>query len=143
MEPRPCEECSLCCKVIGVTDLHKPAGKWCVNFRKGQRCTVHGFHPGDCKTFQCCWTIVHELSGDWRPDRCKLVLWSNQEGRIIVDVDQDHPDAWRREPFYSGMKSWADPRLARPLQVLVRTRGRLIVLFKDEDIDLGPYDLKD
>jgi hypothetical protein len=140
MEPRQCEDCSLCCKVIGIAELHKPAGQWCVNFRKGARCTVYGFHPNECKGFQCYWTIVHQLGPEWRPDRCKLVLWSNQDLRIIVDVDDDHPDAWRREPFYSGMKSWTDPKLEHPLQVLVRVRGRMIVLFKDEDIDLGPYD---
>ena len=137
---RACEDCSFCCKVLGIAALNKPAHQWCVNFKKGARCTVYGDHPDECKSFQCYWTIVETLPQDWRPDRCKFVLWSNQDRRIIVDVDPDFPDAWRKEPFLSGMKSWTLPTLATPMQVLVRVKGRMIVLFPDTEIDLGPYD---
>jgi len=66
------------------------------------------------------------------------VLWSNVEGRVIVDVDPAAPAAWRKEPYYSTLKAWSDRDRPMKLEVLVRSAGRLWVIFPETDIDLGP-----
>jgi hypothetical protein len=135
---KPCGSCSLCCKVLRINALEKPAGHWCERFRKGVGCSVHASSPVECRRFQCFWTVSDSLGEEWRPDRSKLVLWSNVEGRVIVDVDPSFPNAWRREPYYSTLKAWSDRDRPVKLEVLVRAGGRLWVIFPEVDLDLGP-----
>ena len=142
MSDRTCGSCSLCCKVIGIAALDKPAGQWCPHFAKGVGCSIYGQTPDECRTFFCWWLKTPSMGEAWRPDRCKLVLWTNRPGRLIVDVDADYPNAWRREPYYGQLKTWSNRNQASPIEVLVRAKGRMIVVFPEADIDLGPYDPK-
>ena len=135
---KPCGECSLCCKILRINVLEKPAGLWCRHFAKGHGCSIHAGAPGECQRFQCYWSISEVLGDEWRPDRSKMVIWSNIEGRIMVDVDPSHPAAWRREPFYGQLKAWSDRDRPMPLEVLIRIKERMLVLFPEGEIDLGP-----
>ena len=134
---KPCGDCSLCCKVLRINVLDKPSGHWCRHFAKGVGCAIHTETPVECRRFQCFWSISSKLGEEWRPDRSKLVLWSNAEERMIVDVDPAFPNAWRREPYYTELKAWSDRNRPRPLEVLVRTSGRMLVIFPETDVDLG------
>ena len=141
MSIRECGSCSLCCKVIGIAALHKPAGKWCVHFERGVGCAIYADAPSECRQFQCFWSNETLKGDEWKPDRCKLVVWTNKARRIIVDVDGDYPNAWRRAPYYSQIKAWSDRSVATPIEVLVRSGGRMIVIFPEGEVDLGPYDI--
>jgi hypothetical protein len=138
---RPCGSCSLCCKVIGIAALNKPPGQWCPHFSRGVGCSIYADAPSECRRFQCFWSLETLKADEWKPDRCKLVVWTNDPNRIIVDVDADYPNAWRREPHYGQIRGWSDRRRANPVEVLVRVRGRMLVVFPETEIDLGPYDL--
>jgi hypothetical protein len=135
---KPCGDCSLCCKVLRINVLDKPAGRWCAHFAKGAGCAIHAESPVECRRFQCVWSVADELGEDWRPDRSKLVLWSNVAGRLIVDVDPAFPNAWRREPYYGQLKAWSDRGRPAPMEVLVRSGGRMWVVFPEAEVDLGP-----
>jgi len=136
-ELKPCGDCSLCCKVLRINVLDKPAGQWCRHFAKGSGCSIHSASPTECQRFQCFWTISDTLGDEWRPDRSKLLLWSDAPGRLIVDVDPALPGAWRLAPYYAQLKIWSDRDRLSPLEVLVRAAGRLWVLFPEADLDLG------
>jgi hypothetical protein len=141
MDARECGTCSLCCKVIGIAALDKPAGKWCPHFAKGVGCSVYADAPAECRHFQCYW-LRGTLKGDeWKPDRCKMVVWANKPDRIIIDVENEFPNAWRREPYYRQIKAWSDRSRAAPVEVLVRVHDHMLVVFPEAEIDLGPYDL--
>ncbi|HEY5409666.1 MAG TPA: YkgJ family cysteine cluster protein [Caulobacteraceae bacterium] len=135
---KPCGDCSLCCKILRINVLEKPAGSWCHHFAKGQGCSIHASSPAACRSFQCYWTLSDALGDDWRPDRSKLVIWSNVEGRLIVDVDPAFPNAWRLQPYYSQLKAWANRDRPAPMEILVRIKERMLVLFPEGEIDLGP-----
>ncbi len=135
---KPCGDCSLCCKILRINVLEKPAGLWCRHFAKNAGCRIHSASPHECQRFQCYWTISEALGEEWRPDRSKLVIWSNVEGRIIVDVDPSHPGAWRREPYFGQLKAWSDRERPLPLEVLVRIKERMLVIFPEGEVDLGP-----
>ena len=135
---KPCGECGMCCKILRINVLEKPAGVWCRHFSKGLGCSIHAGAPGECHRFQCYWSISETLGEEWRPDRCKMVIWSNVEGRIIADVDPSHPAAWRQEPYYSQFKAWSNRDRPTPLEVLVRIKERMLVIFPEGEIDLGP-----
>jgi len=127
--------------VIGIAALDKPPGQWCPHFSRGVGCTIYTAAPSECHQFQCYWSNETLKADEWKPDRCKLVVWSNKADRIIVDVDGDYPNAWRREPYYRQIKAWSDRRSGNVVEVLVRVRGRMFVVFPETEIDLGPYDL--
>ena len=135
---KSCGECSLCCKILRINVLEKPAGVWCHHFAKGQGCSIHTAAPGECRKFQCYWSISETLGEEWRPDRSKLVVWSNTPGRIIVDVDPSHPNAWRQDPYYFQLKTWSNRDGPSPLEVLVRIKERMLVMFPEGEVDLGP-----
>ena len=135
---KACGECSLCCKILRINVLEKPAGVWCRHFAKGHGCSVHSTSPSECQRFQCYWSIAETLGDEWRPDRSKLVIWSNTPGRIIVDVDPSFPNAWRTQPFYGQLKAWADRDRSSPVEVLIRVKDRMLVVFPEAEVDLGP-----
>lgn len=134
---KPCGPCSLCCKLMTVNALNKPGGTWCAHFAKAKGCGIHAERPGECRYFQCYWSISEVLGEEWRPDRAKFVLWSNAEGRIIVEADPSQPAAWKQEPYYSAFKTWSDRRRPLPLEVLIRLSGRMTVVFPEADIEVG------
>ncbi len=137
-QPRPCGSCSFCCKIIPVAALEKPANTWCTHFAKGVGCSIHAERPGACRDFQCLWTFAVVLDDRWRPDNCKFVMRPGPGQEFVIDVDPAHPDAWKSEPFYSQIKAWSDRSSGAYQMVMVRAGGRLMVVFPEGEVDLGP-----
>ena len=137
LEPRPCGECTLCCKLFPLPEMGKAAGQWCQHVLTGAGCAIHQAKPQPCRTFLCSWTMAEGLDERWRPDTAGFVLATQDNDKLYVQVDPDRPDAWRREPYYSHLKSVASRARSPYLMVLVRTAGRLTMIFPEADIDLG------
>ena len=133
---KPCDSCSMCCKLLHVTALNKPQGRWCVH-HAGGKCGIHAVKPFECSVFQCFWTVTPSLGEDWRPDRAKLILWSDGANRLIVEVDSASPQAWRREPYYSQMKTWASNALPRGGQVVAYLEHETFVILPNRHVALG------
>ncbi|MFZ1991589.1 MAG: hypothetical protein WAW96_17680 [Alphaproteobacteria bacterium] len=136
--PKPCGPCGLCCKLIKVDELNKPAGQWCAHYARGQGCTIHAQRPALCVGFQCGWSMRSELDEQWRPDNSKFILLT-PEGQLIVQCDPGLADAWRRAPYYSQIKKWSGRNSENYITVIVRTRGHMIFVFPEADIDIGPH----
>lgn len=135
--PRPCGECSLCCKLMAIDELKKPANRWCAHVAIGKGCRIYDERPAACRSYQCVWTMMRGFDDAWRPDRAKFMMDAG-ESQLIICCDPAAPDAWRREPYYSRLKALSSRR-ARPFTlVLVRLRGRIIVVFPETEIDVGP-----
>lgn len=127
----------MCCKLLGVAALDKPSGRWCDHVRRGAGCEIYADRPPACRSFQCLWTGSENLDERWRPDRAKFVLFTEQEGRRLnVVVDPGYPAAWRREPYYSRLKAMA-ARALEGYELLISIGDRRIVLFPDQEADLG------
>ena len=135
---KPCAECNLCCTLLTVNALEKPAGVRCAKLKYGN-CSIYEDRPHECGAFQCFWSLAEALDETWRPDRAGFVLWSDADRRLIVDVDPKRPKSWRREPYYSQLRLWADRSRSDPMEVLVRVRGRMFVIFPEKAIDLGVF----
>jgi len=105
--PRECGKCTLCCKIMEITELSKPAGQWCPNCRVGAGCTIYGQHPASCKGFRCGY-LDGDVSEEWRPNQSHLVVtFSNGPNYPFIHVDPGYPNAWRKEPFYSQIRQMA------------------------------------
>jgi len=150
--PRPCGDCTFCCKTLKIDQLAKPAGRWCVHCAQGRGCKIYDERPEVCRTYQCVWTQADVLSNIWRPDRAKFLMESRDasdgppdliagrfvKNELIVVVEPSMPDAWRREPYYAQLKKLADRKVVPYTVVLVRIRDRISMLFPEGEIDLGP-----
>ena len=136
--PRPCGECSLCCKLYAIEELNKAEHEWCRHFAKGVGCSIHPSRPDPCRNFQCLWTFAAPLDETWRPDRCKFVMRPGLAEEVVIDVDPGFPNAWRQEPYYGQIKAWSTRRAPPHRMFIIRAGGRLAVVFPEGEIDLGP-----
>lgn len=139
-EGKSCGTCGMCCKLLGVAELEKAAGRWCGHYRRGTGCAVYETRPGACASFECLWLDSMKLDDAWRPDRAKFVLYTERDGRRLnVVVDPASPTAWRREPYYARLKAMSQ-RAEEGYELVVAIGDRRIVVFPHEDVDLGMVD---
>ena len=137
---RSCGTCSLCCKVLHIAELDKPAGKWCTHWRPGNGCGIHVMRPVSCRGFYCEWTTSKGLGPEWKPERCKFVLAKTNEGRnLTAHVDPGFPNAWRATPYYENFKIWAaEAAKQTPMRLVsIMVGERLTVVLADRDIEFG------
>lgn len=96
-----CGTCTLCCKVMEIKELAKPADTWCSNCDVGKGCKVYATRPGSCGEFECVWLQTQDapepLGPELRPDICGVVLVGG-EALLQAHVDTDRPNAWREGP---------------------------------------------
>src|SRR5262245_34979797 len=65
---RQCGDCSLCCKLLNIDELNKPANTWCQHCRPGKGgCSIYADRPPDCRTFACGWLTHPEFGDIWKP----------------------------------------------------------------------------
>ncbi|MGC1181005.1 MAG: hypothetical protein WA884_18765 [Methyloceanibacter sp.] len=124
--------------MLSITELGKPQGVWCQHCHIGVGCKIYDHRPRQCSAFYCGFLTQTNLSEDWRPSKCKIVLVAELEGaRVAAYVDPGRPDAWKEKPYYSQLREWA--RNADPTrhQVVVCVGPKTIVILPDEDVDLG------
>ena len=96
-----CGSCTMCCKLMAVTELAKPKNVLCQHCDIGKGCKIYDDRPDNCRSFRCLWLQsqvmgLNALPLQMRPDKCKVVLHTTPDERaIIAKVDPKHPDAWR------------------------------------------------
>lgn len=119
---KSCDDCGLCCKVMAVAALAKPAHKWCRHFRRASGCRIYDDRPSDCRVFSCLWLLSDDRLGpEWRPSLAGFVLHSEQGNQLIVECEPSNPRAWRKEPYLSGLRRAADA--GQEVLVFVGRRG--------------------
>ena len=67
-----CGECTLCCDLLPVKWLDKPANTTCVHCDKG--CLIHETKEEECVSFECSWLQSNVDNDQLRPDRCGVVF---------------------------------------------------------------------
>ena len=103
---RSCGDCGLCCKLMGVTELAKPPGRWCGHFRRERGCDAYATRPASCRAFNCTWLLTEALDETWKPTACGFLMHAD-EGRLIVECDPSRPQAWRAAPYRDVLERWA------------------------------------
>lgn len=108
-DERRCDGCTLCCTLVPVASLGKPAGRRCQHQRsaldlKGAGCAVYhaaGF-PGECGLWSCRWLINDDMDDMLRPDRA----------HYVVDIVPDYVTAQnpgKSDAHVSIVQIWVDP----------------------------------
>jgi hypothetical protein len=135
---RTCGSCGLCCKLVAVEELGKPAHQWCEHFAPGKGCGIYADRPGECRTFRCLWLMRPQLGEEWRPNRSRMVLYFSHDGtHLIANVDPAHPGVWRHSPYYETLHGWAKRGAGPGMDVIVKVGSRMFALLPDRDVDLG------
>ena len=106
MTERNCGDCTLCCKVMAIETLAKPAGTWCSHCRPGCGCLIYETRPTECLSYSCLWLTDKRFGQHRKPNKSKIVLTASEDG-IEVRCDPGFLDAWRKEPFLSQFRLWA------------------------------------
>jgi hypothetical protein len=136
MTARACGDCTLCCKVMAIEELAKPAGQWCRHCKPGCFCLIYQTRPSECRDFNCLWLIDERFGAHWKPSKSKLVVTISEDG-IEIRCDPGFPDAWRKQPYRGEIKNLAASGEAHDVSVLVIAGERMILVASDREFDLG------
>lgn len=98
---RQCGSCTLCCKVLEVTDLGKPLNTVCNHIQAGGGCEIYSERPRQCRSFSCAWLQGH-LDDDWFPETAGMVAHFGLDS-LNVQVDLAAAERWREEPCFSKL----------------------------------------
>lgn len=133
---KSCGPCTLCCTVLDIPELAKPAGTPCVHLKRG--CGIYTNRPTPCRTFTCGWLAIEALGEAWRPDVAGFLIRDERaEGFLCIDVDPARPDAWRAEPYLSQIRAWSRMTHEATGCLLVHAGPETWVIFPEEDMRLG------
>lgn len=138
---RDCGTCSMCCKLPGIPyiDPPKPPGQWCRHCRPGRGCSIWSMRPEGCIRFNCDWRKNARLGDEWRPDRCGFLLTRTSEtSPYEILVEPAKPDAWRKEPYFSGLRRVAAIVAEQGFPVIVAAGVRRWVLLPDRVVIVPP-----
>lgn len=138
MPGRECGSCSLCCKVLDVPAVYKPAGQWCRHFRAGSGCDIHQLRPKPCREFSCLWLAEDWLGDEWKPSTSKFVMaWEYDGECLTIYPDPKSPNSWKLEPYYSVLKQLAARHLSENRLVMVVETSRRLLVLPDQDVVVG------
>ncbi len=116
---RRCGPCSLCCSVLRVDPLRKPAGQDCPSQRVGRSeggCAIHERRPPVCRRYRCLWLQGGLEPGD-RPDRLGAVLDLVTRGETpALLVHEAEPGAYERSERLRALIERF--RVAMPVRIL-------------------------
>jgi len=141
---RDCSGCSLCCKVLSVDALDKPACVWCKKIERsatGRSCGIYPERPQACRSFSCMWLLDEKMQPELRPDRSHVVFamdayvdaeFEPEKLWLYVHVDPDWPDAWKSRLPRLAITTF----LRRGGSVRVQIGGQWIV-FRDGIVAAG------
>ncbi len=140
VEGRNCDGCTLCCKLPAVVGMAKPPMVWCKQADPGKGCRIYDNRPNDCRWFYCRYLLHAEIGEHWKPLTSRMVLdyekTSNGE-RLAILVDAGRPDLWRKEPYFSDIKRWAEAGARNGTPVIVLQGLDAVVIFPDSEKKLG------
>jgi hypothetical protein len=96
MESRPCGECTLCCRLIGINEcnegretdfpFYKPADTNCKHCLPGRGCEIVGtaHFPSLCKGYSCLWKDPRFLPEAYRPDKIGAICSVEGGDRAVL-----------------------------------------------------------
>jgi uncharacterized protein len=101
---KSCGECTLCCSVLQIDELKKPAGPACSHCIVGGGCAIYASRPQICRDFECLWLSERELPRHFRPDRIgALFMEAHDTGQYQAVCAPERPLAWREPRVFAHL----------------------------------------
>src|SRR5579863_8285525 len=135
-----CGSCNLCCKLLEIRDIQKPARIWCWHaLRPHGGCAVHNLgKPEVCASWQCLWLNSQsrvdpndKMPWELRPNNSYVVFgpWDQEdETKLFVHVDPEHPQAWQ------------SLAVQHQLELIRRRGGKIEVVIGENHVELEPLE---
>ena len=93
---KSCGACSMCCQVLEIEELQKPAGLVCKDCISGGGCKIYKDRPKVCRDFECEWKGDRGMTPKLRPDLVGTILMEDADSEEYQAVcDPTRPLAWR------------------------------------------------
>ena len=105
----------MCCIVLEIEELKKPAGPACPNCVGGGGCAIYASRPQVCRDFECEWLTERSLPRPLRPDRIGTIFMEAH------DADEYRAVCAPEKPL-----AWRQPRVFAHLVAVAKT-GRMVV----------------
>ena len=141
---RECGACTLCCKVYELPELAKAPGVWCKHCAPGKGCAIHEAPPDQCRRFFCLWMTDRTMPAEWKPDRARFVLSIYPtNGFIYGQVDPGSPAAWRKAPYFDGLRAMAKMLLEEKRHLIMFVGDQATLVMPDETLSLGAMTAND
>jgi hypothetical protein len=102
--PRRCGDCQLCCKLLPMPELHKPAGERCQHQKHGVGCAIYARRPASCAIWTCRWLVSDDTADLRRPDRSRYVIDVMPDFITLVDNDSGE------RTDIEVVQIWIDPK---------------------------------
>jgi hypothetical protein len=135
---RGCGDCAFCCKLLLVRTLNKPPGKWCEFCSTKQGCDIWPTRPNECRDYYCEYLKQDWIGEEWYPLKSRMIIALMNKGeKLVINVDPQRPDAWRKEPYYSTIKRWAAGAANTGRNVVIQIGQHFHVIFPNHDQDMG------
>jgi hypothetical protein len=135
---RSCEGCTLCCKLLEVVELGKPAATWCQHCNTGVGCRIYADRPPGCRGFFCGWLANGDVPMHWRPRESRMVIdFQPLKKRMVVHVDPGRADAWRRPPYHGELQVMATRMGETGGYMLVACGANFTMLLGRQEFPLG------
>lgn len=153
LEGRHCGSCTLCCTLVPVGELRKPANTRCEHqFSKG--CRIYPSRPPSCRAWNCAWLTDPTTLHLRRPDKVGYVIDSMPDYPTTVEdgvqqtivvsqiwVSAKTPEIWRHDrQLFKWIKASGRPAIVR----VGNARATMVVppaLMQDREWGFMPVEL--
>jgi hypothetical protein len=132
---RTCGTCTLCCKLLAVAELAKPANTWCQHCPTGKGgCSIFESEerPAACKSFRCAWLADQDgllFPEEMKPERSRFVAYLSQAEGVPGGF-------W---VFMEGQPGILDSKRVKALIHSVVASGRVALLVRKNQSEIrGP-----
>ncbi len=86
----------MCCQVLDIDELKKPAGLLCPNCHITGGCKIYADRPEVCRDYECLWLTERSLPVTLKPDRIGTIFMEDPDSDDYQAVcDPKRPQAWR------------------------------------------------
>ena len=94
----------MCCSVLEIAELKKPAGPLCDHGRLGAGCAIYSNRPQVCRDFECDWLTRRDLPRQIRPDLVGTILMEDSDsGEYWAVCAPERPMAWRNPLVFARL----------------------------------------
>lgn len=107
---KTCGACSLCCKVLEITEFSKAAGTLCGHCENAGSggCKIYSARPKVCRDYECLWKGDRQMAAPLRPDRVGTILMEDPDSDEYRAVcDPETPFAWLRPLVFKHLVAMA------------------------------------
>lgn len=69
-----CGECTMCCELLYIKEIEKPANVMCKDCTLLKGCNIYETRPTACRQFNCAYLQMEKVNINMRPDHSKVIF---------------------------------------------------------------------